>query len=102
MHRHILVKTKKKNKWRCNGCSSTHVSSQSYYCFECDIDLCLKCYQISTVKDSQNYNHPHELSVKDLGEHGFNCDNCRGKNEKLMLRFRCKPCDFDICFKCRY
>lgn len=98
----MLIKTEKANTWRCNGCLLVFTGSCSYYCFSCDVDLCNECFSSSLNKQVKNYNHPHELSVKDMTEFGFVCDICRTTNDKFRLRFRCKPCDFDICFKCRY
>ena len=97
-----MIKINKKNRWRCNGCASEIIGSYSYYCFECDLDVCLNCFMKSNGKNPKNNNHPHELSVKNLSQTGFGCDSCKSKNDKYMLRFRCNSCDFDICFKCRY
>ena len=46
-HRHGLFKAARKNGWSCDGCGDGHSTGEiSYYCYECDYDMCQKCYNL--------------------------------------------------------
>jgi len=92
----------RKKKWFCNACTSSYENNFSYYCYECDFDLCENCFKLSKSKTPKNYDHPHQLSVKELTKNLFICDNCKSRYDRETIRFRCNRCDFDLCFKCRY
>lgn len=50
IHSHPLVYSKRKNAWRCNYCRTRHEGGEvSYYCYECDCDCCVECFEYTLL-----------------------------------------------------
>ena len=43
VHPHDLT-LKKRNSWKCDKCKKFYKGNASFYCKQCDFDMCDKCY----------------------------------------------------------
>lgn len=91
----------KTNSWRCNSCRNSCTKGKSYYCCECDYDICEICIK-KTLNTEKNHGHPHKLILFELQALGWTCDNCKVHGDCYKTRYRCQECDFDLCLDCHY
>lgn len=53
MHEHPLTKCVNKKAWNCDNCEAENEPKViSYYCYDCDYDLCESCF--SSFKTNNN------------------------------------------------
>jgi len=123
LHMHKLLKISTHDGWKCKGkllfpnekekCleGSAEVKYINY-CNDCNYEICDKCIEIKNVKEfSVGSFHQHNLFYND-NDNGWRCDGrnafsdgCKSGITSFhqtdgIKRFRCDPCDFDLCEKC--
>ena len=110
-HRMIYCRTSRNfnslSTWFCDKCKKEYSNKiWSFYCTNCDYDICLKC--------SKNYinkellinniginidNHPHKLIYMKTNRNWI-CNLCREKYNNDVSSYYCTKCDYDVCKKC--
>ena len=114
-HSHYLYPVIKYNHWKCDICKDNYnIRTISFYCTQCDFDVCGKCGNHLTAYDitqnneinlkpgSNNSNqiHHHPLE-KVFRSKTFHCDGgCDSIFAKGEYSYYCKICDFDCCVGC--
>ena len=116
--------------WNCNNCNlQFKYEISSFYCTNCDFDLCPNClgeFQIdqitlynpySNVSNDfkniidnekkfqwqikiQKHNHFLTLIQKENKNSFWTCDNCSNVYQNKEASYYCSLCDYDICKKC--
>ena len=111
-HLHPLLSTFHRTVRVCDGSFSSGCRMKgrnipagniTYYCQQCDYDLCPDCY--ATLYDS-NINcgnrskyHPHGLVL--VSSSGWVCNHCQILfNSRPTNHYRCNTCDYDECTSC--
>ena len=127
-HEHplILCKVQRQGGWICDKCSKSYRNTPSFYCKDCDYDLCLKClgeYKLNQVKigdknpkifnsiqDSSNNNNLYERKfichkhfmplINETNNSSCTCNKCselyQNNNESL---YNCLLSDSHLCDK---
>ena len=110
-HKMIYCRTSrnynKLTEWICNLCRVDYGDKiWSFYCTNCDYDICLKCSKKYISKDLyiKNIsikidNHEHRL-VYMITNRNWICNICRKTYDENIPTFYCTKCDFDACNKC--
>ena len=57
VHQHDLLLTDR-NSWTCNVCKTSYGENASFYCRQCDFDVCDKCYLNQSMPNPQNPQFP--------------------------------------------
>ena len=127
-HEHplILCLCNRKCGWECDKCSTSYENTPSFYCTNCDFDICQKClgeYKLNQVKichknqnifnniqnDSNNNiwqrklnGHRHSLSLINKANNStWTCNKCsklyQNNNKSL---YYCSLCNYNICNQC--
>ncbi|OMO96450.1 Zinc finger, PHD-type [Corchorus olitorius] len=79
--------------FKCNWCYH-ECSGFSYYCRECDVNLCLSCEGISEDRTSHpGHQHPLFFYEKQEGK-------CNGCGNHMDYVFKCKSCSFALDIQC--
>lgn len=124
-HGHALVQNFNDNGWACDGrllaggciqeCTDFNQTAgwRRYRCNACDFDLCEGCVQKfsrtnSVTRMVRCHMHPLQINHEDNGWvcngsflEGGCIQGCTTINQSNgWLRFRCIPCDFDLCEGC--
>lgn len=98
--------------WVCDGCDKDDASftiGARYRCLICDYDLCVGCRSRQGNAQAFGVTCPagHILrglpsSPAKVEEARWVCDGCETMGNFLCCttRYRCTPCDFDLCDKC--
>ena len=116
------------NGWLCDICRE-HFDrdSLSWHCKNCGYDVCFDCYEkyklpykLKVINNNiqinkipkyhkigekgivKNHNHVLILSNSSMREckNGWICDICKRHFSENSLSWRCKNCDYDVCFDC--
>ena len=101
-HKHFLYPIHRKD-FVCNGGCNTifRNTSISYYCSECELDICEKCFNSSFFKWTNRFDkHIHTLEPLYILSQKYECDRCNHKFGGDNISFRCDQCDFDLCWQC--
>ena len=104
MHKHNL-NLQFRNNWICNICGTRNNSDRSisFFCKECNFDVCVKCY------DTKNNGEIKPLIYSDFSIHkdGFYYENnlntqCTFCIEDInnMPGYRCRSCPIVLCINC--
>ena len=85
--------------WECDTCSSKFDKNvPSYYCVECNIDICKTCIEKLSRSKKKNLDLDiHHLSP-DI-KYGWKCDLCR-KSFEYRMSLSCSECRFYACLNC--
>jgi hypothetical protein len=100
MHIHLLYPISR-GSFSCNaGCTFKGVA-KSFYCSECDCDVCEKCFENCYQKSKDRVEkHIHFLNPLYSKSDNFRCDLCEKNFNQGQISFRCEMCNFDLCWKC--
>ena len=112
LHNHELV-LNDRNNWTCNICKKKN-GNASFYCPQCDFDVCYQCYleksQQITPNNNQNNgaNRQDVVSEADSGhEHPLYYEenlkqNCKLCSKKISEQkgYKCKKCEIVLCLGC--
>ena len=93
--------------WICNLCKKNFSNKiWSFYCTECDFDICLKCSKKYISNESIIYSigitideHPHKL-VYMITNRNWICNICRKSYDNDIPTYYCSKCDYDVCKNC--
>ena len=123
-HCHNLVYMVTNRNWICNLCRDSFPNFiPTYYCTNCDFDVCKKCkknisdedkypllfkgkrenYNIKTINNSRYHRHPLIYCITSRNEEGntsWICDKCLKHYNNGEWSFYCSMCDYDLCFNC--
>ena len=91
----------------CNKCKKEYSNKiWSFYCTNCDYDICLKCSKQYINKELliNNIginidNHPHKL-IYIKTNRDWICNLCRKNYNNNVSTYYCTKCDYDVCKKC--
>ena len=110
-HKMIYCRTSrnynKNTTWICNLCKKNYSDKiWSFYCTECDFDICLKCSKKYIPNESIIYSigitiddHPHKL-VYMITNRDWVCNICRKSFDNDIPTYYCSKCDYDVCQNC--
>ena len=89
--------------WSCDFCLKNQfvpISTHSYICKVCDIDICTDCFSFTKLRKQNEKIHEHPLSVREDG-FPWSCDICMVDYGE-RISHHCQKCDFDVCINCLY
>ena len=110
-HRMIYCRTSRNfeslSSWECNICKKVYSNKiWSFYCTNCDYDICLKCSKEYINKELLIKNiginiddHPHKLIYMKTNRDWI-CNLCRKEYNNDDPTYYCTKCDYDVCKKC--
>ena len=112
-HQHKLIycrTSRDKNcdtTWICDLCYRNYENKiWSFYCTNCDYDICLSCAKKFIPKSEFIYNigikidaHCHNL-VYMITNRNWICNLCRTSYPYIIPTYYCTKCDFDVCSTC--
>lgn len=126
-HDHTLNLTYKNNNWICNECQKEYENKVSFYCQQCDLNVCVRCIyfcqeekeQVTPLKVNDNFNYKNEqmkLITEDMNlnndlisYHSLNYNEELFNQCQLCLSFiqgfpgyECKDCNIFFCLDCVY
>lgn len=103
LHEHGLVLVNKhSSSWRCNAMCRERKGDKAYYCYECDYDCCVPCFEFSKMAARINVtDHEHVLKPA-YRRVSWACNKCNFNGTSYHSRYRCHECDYDLCWKCRF
>ena len=93
--------------WICDVCFNNYENKiWSFYCTNCDYDICLSCSKKFLPKSEYINNmtikiddHCHSL-VNLVSNRNWICNLCRESYPHFIPTFYCTKCDFDVCRNC--
>ena len=93
--------------WICNICRISYGDKiWSFYCTNCDYDICLSCskkyipdYEFINKKGIKIDEHNDDL-VYMITNRNWKCKLCRKDFEKNTASYYCTYCDYDVCSEC--
>ena len=112
-HQHKLIYCRtsrfndKLSNWKCNVCNKVYGNRiWSFYCTNCDYDICLSCSRKYLPKEKlidnigiKIDNHEHRL-VFMMTKRNWKCKLCSKSYDKMKPTYYCSKCDYDVCYKC--
>ena len=110
-HKLIYCRTSRNNNhetnWICDLCFRNYENKiWSFYCTNCDYDICLSCAKKFMPKDEfinkigiKVDEHQHNL-VYIVSNRNWICNLCRGEYPNFIPTYYCSKCDFDVCRTC--
>ena len=126
-HDHTLNLTYKNNNWICYECQKEYENKVSFYCQQCDLNVCVRCIyfcqeekeQVTPLKVNDNFNYKNEqmkLITEDMNlnndlisYHSLNYNEELFNQCQLCLSFiqgfpgyECKDCNIFFCLDCVY
>lgn len=112
-HEHNLIycrtsRSKNRNTtWICDLCYNNYENKiWSFYCTNCDYDICLSCSKQFISKDEfinkmsiKIDDHIHRL-IYLVSNRNWICNLCRESYPNFIATYYCTKCDFDVCRHC--
>eukprot|EP00826_Nyctotherus_ovalis_P000016 TRINITY_DN0_c107_g1_i18.p2 TRINITY_DN0_c107_g1~~TRINITY_DN0_c107_g1_i18.p2 ORF type:complete len:348 (-),score=97.90 TRINITY_DN0_c107_g1_i18:43-1086(-) len=88
-------------KYDCDACGgNAKIEDGRWTCLECEHDVCTKCRKAKANTKCKN-GDVLEWVVDPEDQMGIACDLCDANIETSKGRWRCAPCSYDVCRKCR-
>ena len=112
-HEHELIYCRtsrfndKPSNWKCNICNKIYGNKiWSFYCTNCDYDICLSCSRKYIPKEEfinkigiKIDAHDHRL-VFMLTKRSWKCNLCSNSYDRNRPMYYCSNCDYSVCIKC--
>ena len=112
-HEHELIYCRtsrfndKPSNWKCKICNKIYGNKiWSFYCTNCDYDICLSCSMKYIPKEDLINNigikiddHEHRLVLM-MTKRSWKCKLCSTFYDKNKARYYCSNCDYCVCVKC--
>ena len=112
-HEHELIYCRtsrfndKPSNWKCNICNKIYGNKiWSFYCTNCDYDICLSCSRKYINKEDLINNigikiddHEHRLVLM-LTKRSWKCKLCSAPYDRNKAMYYCSNCDYSVCVKC--
>jgi hypothetical protein len=124
-HKHKLLKSLTRSKWKCNVCNHDYDSNQpTFLCSLCDYNMCDNCRKKGNYEEKISFPvfiippneliedkfieskyHEHRLAYcrhihRIFGPLLWKCKKCKNSYEKEIWSFSCTVCNYDFCFDC--
>ena len=122
IHDDPLVYMRTNRNWECQICLKSFDKNYStYYCSDCDFDVCCECkskinneqkYNVFYTENNRNFDfklvkmkcHSHSLiyclTQRNNEPTLWICNNCSKNYGNRDWSFYCTRCDYDLCFDC--